>query len=135
MAKYIHVLSYTYNCFYRLKPANFDCDWNSEDDSRLLKGIYQHGMGSWEAIKMDNSLKLGDKIFPNGSKLHLKKVNARAEYLLKVLKKQMDSKLGVVRNYCFIFIVFPRKIPLHLYFILTGLCVYPSIRVSVKGNF
>lgn len=67
------------------------------DDSRLLKGIYQHGMGSWEAIKMDASLELGDKIFPNGSKVQLKRVNARAEYLLKILKKQIDLKLGVVR--------------------------------------
>ncbi|CAD1468457.1 unnamed protein product, partial [Heterotrigona itama] len=81
----------------KLKPANFDCDWSSEDDSRLLRGIYQHGMGSWEAIKMDNNLKLGDKLFPNGSKLQFKKINTRAEYLLKVLKKQIDSKLGVIK--------------------------------------
>ncbi|XP_031835828.1 chromodomain-helicase-DNA-binding protein 1 isoform X4 [Nomia melanderi] len=80
----------------KLKPANFDGDWSSEDDSRLLRGIYQHGMGSWEAIKMDSSLKLGDKILPN-SKLQLKKINARAEYLLKVLKKQIDTKLGVTK--------------------------------------
>ncbi|XP_070171806.1 chromodomain-helicase-DNA-binding protein 1 isoform X3 [Polyergus mexicanus] len=79
------------------KPANFDCEWTSEDDSRLLRGIYQHGMGSWEAIKMDASLELGDKIFPNGSKVQLKRVNARAEYLLKILKKQIDLKLGVTR--------------------------------------
>ena len=57
----------------KLKPANLDCDWSSEDDSRLLRGIYQHGMGSWEAIKMDNNLKLGDKLLPNGSKLQFKK--------------------------------------------------------------
>ncbi|XP_068971300.1 chromodomain-helicase-DNA-binding protein 1 isoform X2 [Bombus flavifrons] len=81
----------------KLKPANFDCDWSFEDDSRLLRGIYQHGMGSWEAIKMDNNLKLGDKLLPNGSKLQLKKINTRAEYLLKVLKKQIDSKLGVTK--------------------------------------
>ncbi|XP_012175740.2 chromodomain-helicase-DNA-binding protein 1 isoform X2 [Bombus terrestris] len=81
----------------KLKPANFDCDWSSEDDSRLLRGIYQHGMGSWESIKMDNNLKLGDKLLPNGSKLQLKKINTRAEYLLKVLKKQIDSKLGVTK--------------------------------------
>lgn len=48
---------------------------------------------------MDNTLKLGDKLLPNASKLQLKKINARAEYLLKVLKKQMDSKLGVVRKF------------------------------------
>ncbi|KAG7198230.1 hypothetical protein KM043_005637 [Ampulex compressa] len=82
----------------KLKPANFDCDWSTEDDSRLLRGIYQHGMGSWEAIQMDSTLKLGDKILSNGSKVQLKRVNARAEYLLKVLKKQIDLKLGVTRT-------------------------------------
>lgn len=73
-----------------------ECEWADEDDSRLLRGIYQHGMGAWEAIKMDPTLKLGDKILPNGSKVQCKRINARAEYLLKVLKKQMDMKLGVV---------------------------------------
>ncbi|XP_024942865.1 chromodomain-helicase-DNA-binding protein 1 isoform X3 [Cephus cinctus] len=82
----------------KLKPANFDCDWNSDDDSRLLRGIYQHGMGSWEAIKMDATLKLGDKILPNDCKPQVKQLNARAEYLLKVLKKQMDLKLGLTRT-------------------------------------
>ncbi|TGZ51023.1 Chromodomain-helicase-DNA-binding protein 1 [Temnothorax longispinosus] len=79
----------------KLKPANFECEWTIEDDTRLLKGIYQHGMGSWEAIKTDASLKLGDKIFPKDNKVQLKRVNARAEYLLKILKKQIDLKLGV----------------------------------------
>ncbi|XP_015190344.1 PREDICTED: chromodomain-helicase-DNA-binding protein 1 isoform X4 [Polistes dominula] len=79
----------------KVKPANFDCDWTIEDDSRLLRGIYQHGMGSWEAIKTDASLKLTDKILPNCSKVQFKRVTARAEYLLKVLKKQMDFKHGV----------------------------------------
>lgn len=54
-------------------------------------------MGSWEAIKLDASLKLGDKILQNNeSKPQVKQLNTRAEYLLKVLKKQMDLKLGVV---------------------------------------
>lgn len=111
--------------YYRLKPANFDCDWNSEDDSRLLRGIYQHGMGSWEAIKMDNNLKLGDKLLPNGSKLQLKKINTRAEYLLKVLKKQIDSKLGVVRKY------FLYNISLKKPFILL---FYPGRVMSLSRN-
>ncbi|RLU23404.1 hypothetical protein DMN91_003608 [Ooceraea biroi] len=81
----------------KLKPANFECEWTSEDDSRLLRGIYQYGMGSWEAIKTDANLELGNKLFPNGSKVQLKRVNARAEYLLKILKKQIDLKLGVTR--------------------------------------
>ncbi|XP_011308420.1 chromodomain-helicase-DNA-binding protein 1 isoform X2 [Fopius arisanus] len=82
----------------KLKPANFDCEWTSEDDSRLLRGIYTHGMGCWEAIKMDPSLKLSEKILPNESKPQVKQLNARAEYLLKILKRQMDSKLGVTRT-------------------------------------
>jgi hypothetical protein len=57
-------------------------------------------MGSWEAITTDANLELGDKIFPNGNKVQLKRVNTRAEYLLKILKKQIDLKLGVVRSYC-----------------------------------
>ena len=84
----------------KLKPANFGYEWTSEDDSRLLRGIYAHGMGCWEAIKMDPSLKLADKILPNDSKPHIKQLNARAEYLLKVLKKQIDAKLGVVSKIC-----------------------------------
>ncbi|XP_046601523.1 chromodomain-helicase-DNA-binding protein 1 isoform X1 [Neodiprion lecontei] len=83
----------------KLKPANFDCDWTPDDDSRLLRGIYHHGMGSWEAIKLDANYKLGDKILPhNDSKPQVKQLNTRAEYLLKVLKKQMDLKLGVTRT-------------------------------------
>ncbi|KAK0173779.1 hypothetical protein PV328_006926 [Microctonus aethiopoides] len=81
----------------KLKPANFDCDWNSDDDSRLLRGIYIHGMGSWEAIKMDASLKLNDKILPNENKPQVKQLHARAEYLLKLLKRQIDLKHGVTR--------------------------------------
>lgn len=87
----------TFLCSYRVKPANFECEWTIEDDTRLLKGIYIHGMGSWEAIKMDESLKLGDKILINGSKAQIKRIQTRGEYLLKILKKQMDQKLGVVR--------------------------------------
>ncbi|XP_044576012.1 chromodomain-helicase-DNA-binding protein 1 isoform X2 [Cotesia glomerata] len=82
----------------KLKPANFDCEWSSEDDSRLLRGIYIHGMGSWEAIKMDPSLKLGDKILPGDNKPQVKQLNARAEYLLKILKRQMDMKHGLTRK-------------------------------------
>lgn len=40
----------------KTKPANFDVEWDTLEDSRLLQGIYQYGMGSWEQIKMDPSL-------------------------------------------------------------------------------
>lgn len=45
-----------------VKGSHFDCDWNLEDDSNLLKGVYEYGLGNWEAIKLDSSLKLQDKV-------------------------------------------------------------------------
>lgn len=45
-----------------VKDAHFDVPWTIEDDSSLLKGVYEHGMGNWESIKMDPSLELGEKV-------------------------------------------------------------------------
>ena len=44
------------------KPAHFDCPWSIDDDTNLLKGISEHGLGNWEAIKIDTSLHLYDKV-------------------------------------------------------------------------
>lgn len=46
----------------KIKSASWDCPWTIEDDSRLLAGVYEYGLGSWEAIKMDPSYKLADKV-------------------------------------------------------------------------
>lgn len=84
-------------CYTRVKPANFDVPWDIEDDSKVLQGIYQYGIGSWEAIKMDPSLGISDKILANEDKKpQAKHLQTRAEYLLKVLRKHLDSKSGVV---------------------------------------
>ena len=40
----------------------WDCPWGVEDDSKLLVGIYEYGMGSWEQIQSDPSLKLQKKV-------------------------------------------------------------------------
>lgn len=45
-----------------MKKAHWDCFWNIDDDSALLKGVYEYGMGNWEAIKMDGSLGLSDRV-------------------------------------------------------------------------
>lgn len=45
-----------------VKNAHFDCTWEVEDDSNLLRGIYEYGMGNWEAIMMDTQLKLNEKV-------------------------------------------------------------------------
>lgn len=49
-----------------MKHSHWDCLWGTEDDARLLKGIYEHGMGSREAIKMDEVIALHEKILPDG---------------------------------------------------------------------
>ncbi|KAF5295920.1 hypothetical protein FQR65_LT10351 [Abscondita terminalis] len=81
---------------FRTKPAHFDVEWDASEDSKLLQGIYQYGMGSWEQIKMDPSLGIGDKILSNDDKKpQAKHLQQRAEYLLKIMKKQLDQKKGV----------------------------------------
>ncbi|XP_074090260.1 chromodomain-helicase-DNA-binding protein 2 isoform X3 [Macrotis lagotis] len=78
----------------RVKAAHFDVDWGVEDDSRLLLGIYEHGYGNWELIKTDPELKLTDKILPveTDKKPQGKQLQTRADYLLKLLKKDLDKK-------------------------------------------
>ncbi|XP_010732610.3 chromodomain-helicase-DNA-binding protein 2 isoform X2 [Larimichthys crocea] len=77
----------------RVKVAHFDIDWDPEDDIQLLLGIYEHGFGNWDLIKTDPDLKLADKILPDdpSKKPQGKQLQARAEYLLKLLKKEQDS--------------------------------------------
>ena len=35
-----------------VKDAHFDVDWTMEDDSRLLIGLYDYGLGSWEQVQI-----------------------------------------------------------------------------------
>lgn len=53
-------------------------------------------MGSWEQMKMDPSLQISEKILSNDDKKPQgKHLQTRAEYLLKILKKNLDLKKGV----------------------------------------
>ncbi|XP_071486143.1 chromodomain-helicase-DNA-binding protein 1-like [Diadema antillarum] len=74
----------------RLRIVHWDVEWDVEDDHNLLVGIYEYGMGSWEAIKMDPSLNLHDKILLADAtkKPQAKQLQTRAENLVKVLKKE-----------------------------------------------
>uniref|UniRef100_A0A8C3T2I6 DNA helicase n=1 Tax=Chelydra serpentina TaxID=8475 RepID=A0A8C3T2I6_CHESE len=78
----------------RVKAAHFDVDWGVEDDSRLLLGIYEHGYGNWELIKTDPELKLSDKILPveTDKKPQGKQLQTRVDYLLKLLKKDLEKE-------------------------------------------
>ncbi|MEE6528090.1 hypothetical protein FKM82_030025, partial [Ascaphus truei] len=80
----------------RVKAAHFDVDWEVEEDSRLLLGISAHGYGNWELIKSDPELKLADKIFPADAqkKPQGKHLQTRADYLLRLLRKEMEKKEG-----------------------------------------
>ena len=46
----------------RCKRTHWDVEWSDDEDSNLLKGIYEYGIGSWEAIKMDPQFDLHDKV-------------------------------------------------------------------------
>ncbi|KAG9489112.1 hypothetical protein GDO78_005222 [Eleutherodactylus coqui] len=78
----------------RVKAAHFDVDWGVEDDSHLLLGIVEHGYGNWELIKSDPELKLTDKLLPveTEKKPQAKHLQTRADYLLKILKKEVEKK-------------------------------------------
>lgn len=83
----------------KTRPANFDIEWGDEEDSKLLCGIYQYGIGSWEQMKMDPSLKLTEKILHNDDrKPQAKHLQSRAEYLLKIIKKNVENKKGAERK-------------------------------------
>lgn len=41
---------------------DWDVEWKIEDDSKLLAGIHEYGLGSWEAIKMDPTYNLAEKV-------------------------------------------------------------------------
>ncbi|KAK7484546.1 hypothetical protein BaRGS_00024178 [Batillaria attramentaria] len=87
---------YQLTCY--VKKVHWDCPWEVADDSNLLKGIYEYGQGSWESIKMDTELKLHDKILPDGElKPQAKHLQTRADYLLKVLRKQADLVIGMAK--------------------------------------
>lgn len=80
----------------RVKDAHWDIPWGIADDSRLLRGIYEYGMGSWEQIKGDPALNLGDKVLlGDETKPQRKHLESRAQYLLKLIRKHMD--LGPVQ--------------------------------------
>ncbi|KAE8618282.1 hypothetical protein XENTR_v10009342 [Xenopus tropicalis] len=89
-----------FNVVSRVKAAHFDVEWAIEDDSHLLLGIYEHGYGNWEHIKSDPELKLSEKILPvdTEKKPQAKHLQTRADYLLKMLKKEMEKETGAAEE-------------------------------------
>ncbi|MEQ2161921.1 choline dehydrogenase 2, partial [Goodea atripinnis] len=46
----------------RVKVAHFDVEWDLQDDTQLLLGIYEHGFGNWDQLKTDPDLQLAEKV-------------------------------------------------------------------------
>ncbi|XP_054159378.1 chromodomain-helicase-DNA-binding protein 1-like isoform X2 [Oppia nitens] len=77
----------------KVKAAHWDVLWDIEDDSRLLAGVHEYGFGSWEAIKMDPSYGLADKILSDGNQTpQSKQLQTRVEYLLKFMQKLLIAQ-------------------------------------------
>ncbi|EGT43478.1 hypothetical protein CAEBREN_09271 [Caenorhabditis brenneri] len=73
------------------KPQKgWDVEWKWVDDGALLWGVWKYGYGSWEAIKMDPTLGLADKIFikDKTKKPQGKNLQGRVDYLLKLMSKE-----------------------------------------------
>jgi len=80
----------------KVRDAHWDIQWSNEEDSKLLRGIFDYGLGSWEAIKMDPGLGLTQIILPDGhdAKPQAKHLLNRAEYLLKLIGKMHEQQQG-----------------------------------------
>ena len=71
-----------------VKDAHFDVEWGIGEDSLLLAGIFEYGMGSWEQVKADKDLGLDGKILLNiNCKPQVKHLDVRAAYLLRMLSR------------------------------------------------
>lgn len=85
----------------RARTDNLHPLWNVEDDSNLLRGIYEYGMESWEAIKNDPSLKLGDRILrlEVDKKLGEQALKKRVKYLLNILESQIKTRVSILKYF------------------------------------
>jgi len=76
----------------KTKPAGWDVEWGNQEDSMLLIGVYEYGLGTWDKIIADPKLALADKIQPaDGGKPRPEHLQTRAEYLLKNLPKLVSK--------------------------------------------
>ncbi|MGH0168715.1 UNVERIFIED_CONTAM: hypothetical protein FKN15_069244 [Acipenser sinensis] len=78
----------------RVKASHFDVEWGIEDDAQLLLGVYEYGYGNWDLIKTDPDLTLASKILPDdpAKKPQAKQLQSRVDYLIKLLKKELENK-------------------------------------------
>jgi len=85
-----------------VKPVhNWACEWGTREDAMLCVGIARHGYGSWNLIRDDPELGMGDKFFLEEHRIGRKDEAAkspgavhlvrRADYLLGVMKTRFEA--------------------------------------------
>lgn len=79
-----------YRMVIRPKAVRWGITWSAVEDSKLLVGLYEYGMGNWTDVKQDKSLGLHNKILPRDQthKPQAKDLQTRVEYLLKLLQTE-----------------------------------------------
>ncbi|XP_071845711.1 chromodomain-helicase-DNA-binding protein 1-like isoform X3 [Apostichopus japonicus] len=87
-----------YKLVSRAKSLNWSVEWGLDEDSNLLKGIYEYGVGNWEALKMDPELNLHEKILlPDPDKKpQAKQLQTRCDYLIKLLNKEANTQKAIM---------------------------------------
>ena len=73
------------------KSVQWSVEWSAVDDSQLLVGVYEHGIGNWDAIKGDSKLGLGAKVTASGG--------ARAVFLLQRHRSQLVVLQTIFTDY------------------------------------
>ncbi|GAA5880624.1 hypothetical protein JCM8547_006042, partial [Rhodosporidiobolus lusitaniae] len=71
--------------------GQWNCEWDTENDAKLLVGVWKYGHGSWEAIRDDKTLGLADKFFLEDGK-------ASKQGADKDKKRQIPNSIHLVRR-------------------------------------
>ncbi|WVQ77477.1 hypothetical protein IAR50_007163 [Cryptococcus sp. DSM 104548] len=91
---------------------NWTVEWNADDDSHLIAGIWKHGFNSWEAIAQDPTLHLKHKIFfedpkaakekdPNAPKVGVPQpvhLGRRGDYLCGIIREYEENRRTLIEQ-------------------------------------
>ena len=75
------------------QTVKWDCKWGQKEDGMLLVGVYFHGFGSWDEIRLDDRLGLDQKIsLDDGTTPQATHLSRRADQLLKLFRVEEEKK-------------------------------------------
>jgi len=76
----------------RPKAVRWGVPWSAVEDSKLLVGLYEHGMGNWLDIKQNKPLGLQDKVRFLVSNYHCVKDNGSARFFQVINRRSLRLK-------------------------------------------